>query len=78
MSKKAINQNTNYDSELLNSIDSNFVFNENPINRLRNTADNVKKDNTSPSSDESTSNEDSSSDDSSEGDTDSEEESTEE
>ena len=46
MSKKAINQNTNYDSELLNSIDSNFVFNENPINRLRNTADNVKKDNT--------------------------------
>jgi uracil-DNA glycosylase len=45
MSKKVINQNTNYDSELLNSIDSNFVFNENPINRLKNTADNLKKDN---------------------------------
>ena len=45
MSKKVINQNTNYDSELLNSIDSNFVFNENPINRLRNTAENIEKDN---------------------------------
>ena len=26
MSKKEINQNTNYDSELLNSIGSNFIF----------------------------------------------------
>ena len=34
MSKKVINQNTNYDSELLNSIESNFIFNESPINRL--------------------------------------------
>jgi len=45
MSKKVINQNTNYDSELLNSIESNFIFNENPINRLKNTAINLKKGN---------------------------------
>ena len=45
MSKKVINQNTNYDSELLNSIDSNFTFDENPINRLKNIANNVKKGN---------------------------------
>ncbi|MDA7582841.1 uracil-DNA glycosylase [Candidatus Pelagibacter sp.] len=45
MSKKVINQNTNYDSELLNSIESNFVFDENPINRLKNTASNLKKKN---------------------------------
>ena len=45
MSKKAINQNTNYDSELLNSIGSNFIFDENPINRLENTAIDLKKDN---------------------------------
>ena len=45
MSKKVINQNTNYDSELLNSIESNFVFDENPINRLKNNTDNLKKDN---------------------------------
>ena len=38
MSKKAINQNTNYNSELLNSIGSNFSFDENPINRLKNSA----------------------------------------
>jgi DNA polymerase len=36
MSKKVINQNTNYDLELINSIESKFVFNENPINRLKN------------------------------------------
>ena len=36
MSKKVINQKTNYNFELLNSIDSNFVFSEKPINRLRN------------------------------------------
>ena len=42
MSKKVINQNTNYDSELLNSIGSNFIFDENPINRLKNTAHNLK------------------------------------
>ena len=45
MSKKVINQNTNYDSELLNSIGSNFIFDENPINRLKNIANNVKKGN---------------------------------
>jgi len=43
MSKKIINQNTNYDSELLNSIGSNFIFDENPINRLKNTAKDLKK-----------------------------------
>jgi len=36
MSKKVINQNTNYDLELVNSIGSKFIFNENPINRLKN------------------------------------------
>ena len=45
MSKKVINQNANYDSELLNSIDSNFIFDENPINRLKNTSSNLKKGN---------------------------------
>ena len=44
MSKKVINQNANYNSELLNSIDSNFIFDENPINRLKNTNDLPKKD----------------------------------
>jgi len=45
MSKKAINQNTNYDSELLNSIGSNYIFDENPINRLGNTTKNLQKKN---------------------------------
>jgi len=45
MSKKVINQNANYDSELLKSIDSNFIFDENPINRLKNTSSNLKKGN---------------------------------
>jgi uracil-DNA glycosylase family 4 len=45
MSKKVINQNANYDSELLNSIESNFIFGENPINRLKDTASNLKKEN---------------------------------
>ncbi len=44
MSKKEINQNTNYDSELLNSIDSNFIFDENPINRLKSITNNQKND----------------------------------
>jgi len=44
MSKKVINQNTNYNSELLNSIESNFIFQESPINRLENLANNQKKD----------------------------------
>ena len=42
MSKKVINQNTNYNSELLDSIGSNFIFNENPINRLSNALDSLK------------------------------------
>ena len=45
MSKKVINQNANYDSELLNSIESNFIFDEEPINRLKYTTDNLKKEN---------------------------------
>ena len=45
MSKKVINQNTNYDSELLNSIGSNFIFDENPINRLKNTTKDLTKEN---------------------------------
>ena len=43
MSKKVINQNTNYNCELLSSIDSDFIFDENPINRLENIANNLKK-----------------------------------
>ena len=43
MSKKTINQNTNYDTEILNSIGSNFVFDENPINRMKNATINQKK-----------------------------------
>ena len=45
MSKKVINQNANYDLELLNSIDSNFIFNENPINRIKKSSNNLKKGN---------------------------------
>ena len=45
MSKKAINQNTNYDSELIDSIGSNFIFEENPINRLKNTGKDQKNEN---------------------------------
>ena len=43
MSKKVINQNSNYDSKLLDSIESKFIFNENPINRLNNTTGNLNK-----------------------------------
>jgi len=45
MSKKVINQNTNYNSELLNSIGSDFIFDENPIDRLKNTTSNLKRGN---------------------------------
>ena len=45
MSKKAINQNSNYNVELLNSIGSNFIFDENPINRLENSANDRKAEN---------------------------------
>ena len=41
MSKKVINQNTNYDFELLNSLESNFTFNEKPINRLKKATRNL-------------------------------------
>ena len=42
MSKKVINQKTNYDFELLNSIDSNFIFDKKPINRLINDHSSTK------------------------------------
>jgi uracil-DNA glycosylase family 4 len=45
MSKKVINQNTNYDLQLVNLIESNFLFNENPINRLNNTHITLNKEN---------------------------------
>ena len=45
MSKKVINQNTNYDSELLNTIGSNFIFDNNPINRLKGTPNDIKTEN---------------------------------
>jgi uracil-DNA glycosylase family 4 len=38
MSKKEINQNTNYDSELTNLMGFKFIFNERPINRLKNNS----------------------------------------
>ena len=44
MSKKVINQKTNFDSEFLNSTGSDFIFDENPINRLKNTSNDLKKD----------------------------------
>ena len=42
MSKKVINQKTNSDSEFLNSTESDFIFDENPINRLKNTSNDQK------------------------------------
>ena len=39
MIKKAINQNDNYNLELLNSVGYNYVFNNNPINHLKNKID---------------------------------------
>jgi DNA polymerase len=36
MIKKPINQNDNYNLELLNSVGYDYVFNNNPINRLKN------------------------------------------
>ena len=43
MTKKVINQNSNYDLELLNSIESDFIFNEIPINRLQTNTLNITK-----------------------------------
>ncbi len=37
MSKKEINQNTKYVTELINSLSSNYLFNEKPIKRLKNS-----------------------------------------
>jgi uracil-DNA glycosylase family 4 len=45
MSKKVINQNTNYDSRLLNSIESIFIYDENPINRLNDAISPSKNEN---------------------------------
>ena len=45
MSKKAINQNTNFNTEFLNSIGSNFIFHENPTNRFKNPANVPKAEN---------------------------------
>ena len=47
MSKKVINQNTNYNTELLNSLGSKYTFGENPINRLQNVVSNLKNENNS-------------------------------
>ena len=45
MSKKVINQNTNYNLELMNSIGTNFFFDKKPINRLRKVNNNSKSNN---------------------------------
>ena len=45
MSKKTINQNANYDLQLFNLIEPNFLFNEKPINRLNNTHITLNKEN---------------------------------
>ena len=42
MSKKVINQKRNYDYELINSIGSDFIFDEKPINRMKSTGNNLK------------------------------------
>ena len=42
MSKKVINQKTNYDTELLNSVGNNFIFDKNPINRLNSASKKLK------------------------------------
>ena len=44
MTKKVINQNANYDNELINSIDPSFIFDEKPINRIKITDLNLPKD----------------------------------
>ena len=35
MTKKPLNQNTKYAQELINTIESNFIFNDRPINRFK-------------------------------------------
>ncbi|MDA7573392.1 uracil-DNA glycosylase [Candidatus Pelagibacter sp.] len=43
MTKKVINQNANYDNELLNSIESNFIFEEKPIKRIKSSDASLQK-----------------------------------
>ena len=43
MIKKPINQNHNFDLELLNSIGYNYIFNNEPINRSKNKINNTDK-----------------------------------
>jgi len=43
MSKKVINQNANFDAELLRSMKFNFIFDKRPINRLKDANDNIQK-----------------------------------
>ena len=43
MSKKVINQNANYNAEFLEYIESNFMFSEEPINRLEKTTSNFQE-----------------------------------
>ncbi len=35
MTKKSFNQNMSYKEELINSIEPNFTFSKNPLNRLK-------------------------------------------
>lgn len=43
MIKKPLNQNRILDLELLNSIDNEYIFDNNPINRFKIKNDNFKK-----------------------------------
>tara|TARA_B110000196_G_scaffold319181_1_gene336436 strand:+ start:4345 stop:5064 length:720 start_codon:yes stop_codon:yes gene_type:complete len=45
MTKKPTNQNDSYNLELVNSIESNFIFDEKPINRLNNYPTILKEEN---------------------------------
>ena len=47
MIKKQINQKDSLNIELLNSIGCDYVFNNSPINRLKNKINNPKKQNES-------------------------------
>ena len=46
MSKKLINQNSNYNLEFLEAVESNFTFEEKPINRLKTDTVSPKTENT--------------------------------
>ena len=45
MSKKPKNQNTNFEDELINSVESNFIFDKKKINRFNYTNSNFKPEN---------------------------------